>query len=40
MWEVMNAGRQPYSGIPNRSVLSQLMMEERLEIPDSCPGNL
>ena len=36
VWEIMTLGEMPYSDINDRSVVSNLMMGQRLPKPDDC----
>jgi len=41
VWEILTLVEMPYSEVDNnRSILSQLMMGERLSQPEGCPDNL
>ena len=41
VWEIFAVAKMPYDDIPNKSILSHLMMDGRLSRPsDDCPESL
>ena len=40
MWEIFSLADTPYPEVPNGSVISHLMLDERLPQPHDCPDEM